>query len=105
MGFEDGFPLHPITLFALDRLSKKVAQNERTFFTYLAGDEENALFAQLSKYDIKEFHFIGLDEIYDYFRNEATSDSVSSAIDSLGGDYEEFEIRLVRIKFLCEIAN
>ena len=65
--FEDGFPLHPITLFALDRLSKKVAQNERTFFTYLAGDEENALFSQLKKYNIKEFHFIGLDAIYDYF--------------------------------------
>lgn len=65
--FENGFPLHPITLFALDRLSKKVAQNERTFFTYLAGDEDNALFAHLVKYDILEFHFIGLDAIYDYF--------------------------------------
>lgn len=65
--FENGFPLHPITLFALDRLSKKVAQNERTFFTYLAGDDDNSLFAQLLKYDTKEFHFIGLDSIYDYF--------------------------------------
>lgn len=34
--FENCYPLHPITLFALDRLSKRVAQNERTFFTYLA---------------------------------------------------------------------
>ena len=41
--FEGGFPLHPITLFSLDRLSKRVAQNERTFFTFLASDEENAL--------------------------------------------------------------
>ena len=65
--FEDGFPLHPITLFALDRLSKKVAQNERTFFTYLAGDEDESLFTQLLKYDTREFHFIGLDAIYDYF--------------------------------------
>ena len=65
--FENGFPLHPITLFALDRLSKKVAQNERTFFTYLAGDDERSLFSQLTKYDLMEFHFIGLDDIYDYF--------------------------------------
>lgn len=65
--FEDGFPLHPITLFALDRLSKKVAQNERTFFTYLAGDEENTLFSQLKRFDYNEFHFIGLNDIYDYF--------------------------------------
>ena len=65
--FENGYPLHPITLFALDRLSKKVAQNERTFFTYLAGDEKNSLFSQLLQYDLDEFHFIGLDSIYDYF--------------------------------------
>lgn len=65
--FENGYPLHPITLFALDRLSKKVAQNERTFFTYLAGDEDNSLFSQLMKYDLEEFHFIGLDAIYDYY--------------------------------------
>ncbi len=65
--FENGYPLHPITLFALDRLSKKVAQNERTFFTYLAGDEDNSLFSQLVQYDLDEFHFIGLDAIYDYF--------------------------------------
>lgn len=65
--FENGYPLHPITLFALDRLSKKVAQNERTFFTYLASDEDNSLFSQLTQYDLDEFHFIGLDAIYDYF--------------------------------------
>ncbi len=71
--FEGGFPLHPVTLYALDRLSKKVAQNERTFFTYLASDEENALFNQLNKYDTSEFHFIGLDKIYDYFEENIMS--------------------------------
>lgn len=65
--FEGGFPIHPITLFSLDRLSKRVAQNERTFFTFLASEEENALFWILSKLDIQEFHFVGLDAIFDYF--------------------------------------
>jgi ATP-dependent DNA helicase RecQ len=46
-----------------------------------------------------------IDDIYDYFKNEAESDSIADAVDSLGPDYDEFEIRLVRIKFLCEIAN
>uniref|UniRef100_UPI004028DCD7 HRDC domain-containing protein n=1 Tax=Candidatus Cryptobacteroides bacterium TaxID=3085639 RepID=UPI004028DCD7 len=46
-----------------------------------------------------------VDEIYEYFKNEATSDSVEEAIKVLGADYEEMEIRLVRIKFLCEIAS
>ncbi len=44
-------------------------------------------------------------EIYDWFRDEATSDSLAEAIAALTPDYEELEIRLVRIKFLCEVAN
>ena len=46
-----------------------------------------------------------VDEIYDYFREDATSDSVEDAIKELGADYDELEVRLVRIKFLCEIAS
>ena len=46
-----------------------------------------------------------VDDIYDYFREDAESDSVEDAIRELGPDYEEMEIRLVRIKFLCEIAS
>ena len=65
--FEGGFPLHPISLFALDKLSKKVAQNERTFFTYLVGREENSLYQFLKDTDLAEFHYVGLNEIYDYF--------------------------------------
>ena len=65
--FEGGFPLHPISLYALDKLSKKVAQNERTFFTYLASKEDNSLHRFLLKTDLDEFHFVGIDEIYDYF--------------------------------------
>ena len=46
-----------------------------------------------------------VEEIYDWFKEEATSDSLQEAIDALSGDYEEWEIRLVRIKFLCEVVN
>ncbi len=44
-------------------------------------------------------------EIFDYFRNEAASDDLKAAIDALGPDYYENEVRLVRIKFLCDIAS
>ena len=44
-------------------------------------------------------------DIYDYFKNEAESDDIQAAIDALGPDYYENEVRLVRIKFLCEIAS
>ena len=46
-----------------------------------------------------------VEEIYDYFKEEASSDSVADAVAALGDDYDEMEIRLVRIKFLCEIAS
>ncbi|GHU99306.1 ATP-dependent DNA helicase RecQ [Bacteroidia bacterium] len=44
-------------------------------------------------------------EIYDYFREEAQSDSVDEAMKELGGDFTEEEVRLVRIKFICEQGN
>lgn len=65
--FEGGFPLHPIALFSLDRLSKKVAQNDRTFFTFLAGKEENSLYRFLANHELDEFHYVGINDIYDYF--------------------------------------
>ena len=46
-----------------------------------------------------------VDEIYDYFKEEAESDSLAAAMEELGRDYDESEVRLVRIKFLCEVAN
>ena len=46
-----------------------------------------------------------IEEIYDWFRNEADSGSLDEAIRQLGADYDELEIRLVRIKFLSEVAN
>ncbi|NMC38693.1 MAG: DNA helicase RecQ [Bacteroidales bacterium] len=44
-------------------------------------------------------------DIYAYFREEAESDSLEEAIKELGNEYEEEEIRLMRIKFLSEMGN
>ena len=44
-----------------------------------------------------------VDDIYEYFR-ESDTDNIDDAMDELG-DYEERDIRLVRIKFLSEQAN
>jgi ATP-dependent DNA helicase RecQ len=45
-----------------------------------------------------------IDDIYLYFK-ESETDDLEMAIEELGGDYTEEEIRLVRIKFLSEMAN
>ncbi len=45
-----------------------------------------------------------IEDIYEYFKDSETDD-LEDAIEELGGDYTEEEIRLVRIKFLSEMAN
>jgi ATP-dependent DNA helicase RecQ len=45
------------------------------------------------------------EDIYLYFKEDAESDSLDDAIEELGSEYSEEEIRLVRIKFLCEVGN
>lgn len=45
-----------------------------------------------------------VEDIYEYFKDSETDD-LEEAIEELGGDYTEDEIRLVRIKFLSEMAN
>ncbi len=44
------------------------------------------------------------EEIHDYFM-EAESDKIQDALDEFDGDYDEEELRLMRIKFINEVAN
>ena len=46
-----------------------------------------------------------VEEIYDYFHDEAESDDLATVMEDLRDDFDELEVRLVRIKFLCEVAN
>ncbi len=73
-------------------------------------DEIEGIVAAGTKLDINYYILQTVDDdavadIYDYFRNDAESDSLEDAIKELGPDYDEMEIRLVRIKFLSEVAN
>jgi ATP-dependent DNA helicase RecQ len=45
-----------------------------------------------------------LEDIYEYFK-ESTTDDINTALNELGDEYSEEEIRLVRIKFISEMAN
>ncbi len=44
------------------------------------------------------------DEIYEYFM-EAETDSIEDAMEEFDGEYSDEEIRMVRIRFMSEIAN
>lgn len=61
------YPLHPVSTFILPRLSERVAQNERTLFTFLSADGSSTLPAFLRKTSENEFKVITPDLIFDYF--------------------------------------
>ena len=44
------------------------------------------------------------EDIYEYFM-EAESDNIQEALDEFDGEYDEEELRLMRIKFINEVAN
>ena len=60
------FPLHPVSTFILPRLSERVAQNERTLFTFLSAEGTATLATFLDNYR-NDFRLVTPDLIYDYF--------------------------------------
>ena len=59
------YPLNPLTVYCLVQLSEKIAQNERTLFTFLTDDDQNGLKYFISNNNKGLFKVC---KIYDYFR-------------------------------------
>ncbi|MBR1579023.1 MAG: restriction endonuclease subunit S [Selenomonadaceae bacterium] len=74
------YPLHPVSTFILPRLSNKVAQNERTLFTFLASEGISTLPTFLHAFDDKTFWLITPDQIYDYFEPLLRKEVYSSEV-------------------------
>ena len=73
-------------------------------------DEMEAIVSSGTKLDINYYLDEVMDEdymldIYDYFHDESQTDDLKTAMKELGPDYEERDIRLVRLKFMSEIGN
>ena len=81
----------------------------RTKLLYFAPEsltkEDNVAFLRKVKVSFYAIDEDKSNDIYLYFKEDAQSDSLDEAIEELGGDYTEEEIRLVRIKFMCEQGN
>lgn len=60
------YPLHPVSAILLPALCQKVAQNERTLFSYLGSHEEYGLQDMLSRFQTTD-EFIYPHHVYDYF--------------------------------------
>jgi hypothetical protein len=64
---EGCYPLHPVTTFALPRISNKIAQNERTIFTFLASNDFNTLGRFIEHFNEEDFQLLTPDILFDYF--------------------------------------
>ena len=101
--------------------SKRIAVFPGTFDPFTLGhmsivsrglellDEVEAIVYSGTKLNIDYFLDEIMDEdhmldIYDYFK-ESTTDKIDDALDELGDEFTEEEVRLVRIKFISEMAN
>ena len=62
------FPLTPISSYLLLNVSEKVAQNERTLFTFISNEEQGSMADYISKHTDKLSWFVNADVIYDYFK-------------------------------------
>lgn len=80
---EGSYPLHPVTSYALPRFSQKVAQNERTVFTFLCAEEFHTLGEFLHKNDPKVWNLLTIDCLYDYFEAQLQSANAEESINRI----------------------
>ena len=65
--FKGCYPLNPIAAYLLLNISEKVAQNERTLFTFISNDEPHSMARFVKEHTASMDWNIGADLIYDYF--------------------------------------
>ena len=77
------WPLHPVTAYILPRLSEKVAQNERTLFTFLSGRGQLSLGSLLAVQEAVRdgrLFLVAPDVLYDYFAQSMQNEPYTSEI-------------------------
>lgn len=107
------FPLTPVAAYLLLNISEKVAQNERTIFTFLSGDEYGSLAKKIQEHRAGEPYYFGADVIYDYFRELFREDMTSALIHNewLKADYaiskadDGDEVRIIKTLALINMLN
>lgn len=109
---EGCFPLNPYSTYTLPIISEKVAQNERTLFTYLSKDEPNSLIDLVNDTE-NEFDLVTIDKLYDYFEplfrketfNESIHDVWMKADAALSIVYFENQKKIIKALGIIRIVN
>ena len=111
--FKGCYPLNPIAAYLLLNISEKVAQNERTLFTFISNDEPNSMARYIAEHETGDDWVIGADLIYDYFSGLFKKDVTNELVHNtwLAAEYAlnkcdtEDERKLVKTLALIIIVN
>jgi len=102
------YPLNPVATYLLLNVSEKVAQNERTLFTFISNDEPKSMARFIAEHNSDTPWIIGADAIYDYFsglfKKEVSNELVHSvwlsaeaALNKCNNDEEKKVIKAIAI--------
>lgn len=65
--YDGCYPLTPLSAYLLLNISEKVAQNERTLFTFISNDEPHSMARYVVEHNSLKRWFVSADLVYDYF--------------------------------------
>lgn len=107
------YPLNPIASYLLLNISEKVAQNERTLFTFISNDEPHSMARFVAEHTADQEWSIGADLIYDYFstlfKKDVTNEHIHniwlSAEFALGKCVNEDQKKIIKALALVLIVN
>ena len=107
--FKGCYPINPITVYALIQISEKIAQNERTLFTFLTDDDPNGFKYFLNN---NEKGLFNVDKIYDYFSSilrkdtdETIKNNWIKAQNAMNKVITELEEKIVKVICIINILN
>ena len=107
------YPLNPISAYLLLNISEKVAQNERTLFTFISNDEPYSMARFVLEHTHDQAWSIDASLIYDYFKslfkkevsNEYIHNVWLSAEYAIGKCKSDDQIRLIKSLAIILIVN
>ena len=85
---EGCYPLNPVTAYLLLNISEKIAQNERTLFTFIANDEAGSLARYVKEHEEGLNSLVNADLIYDYFSSLLKNEVMNERIHNIWLDAE-----------------
>ena len=108
--YQGCYPLNPVTVYSLIHLSEKIAQNERTLFTFLTDDDIDGFKNFISKED--DDSLFNIDKIYNYFHSILKKESDESIKEiwvktenSLNRTNDEKEIKVLKALAVIFMIN